>query len=128
LHRSPGTSSGLHHDYHDNLYALLCGSKTFHLYPPSDAPNMYTHGAARAAAHASATSSEDDNDDSDRNRAAQHQQRRRGRGRVCRVRPNGVIVYPTSDVSDADGEDGDISGIAYDAGVALLNRGGGAGQ
>ncbi|KAK9868966.1 hypothetical protein WJX84_003684 [Apatococcus fuscideae] len=40
-----GASSGLHHDYHDNLYILLRGQKRFRLFPPSQAPNMYTHGA-----------------------------------------------------------------------------------
>lgn len=39
-----GASSGLHHDYHDNLYILLRGRKRFRLYPPSEARNMYTHG------------------------------------------------------------------------------------
>lgn len=39
-----GASSGLHHDFHDNLYILLRGRKRFRLYPPTDAPNMYTHG------------------------------------------------------------------------------------
>lgn len=33
--RPPGTSSGLHHDFHDNLYILLRGQKTFQLLPPS---------------------------------------------------------------------------------------------
>lgn len=32
-----GTSSGLHHDYHDNLYILLRGRKRFRLYSPADA-------------------------------------------------------------------------------------------
>lgn len=32
-----GTSSGLHHDYHDNLYVLLRGRKAFRLYSPADA-------------------------------------------------------------------------------------------
>lgn len=39
-----GTSSGLHHDFHDNLYLLLHGSKRFTLFAPSDAFNLYTHG------------------------------------------------------------------------------------
>lgn len=39
-----GSSSGLHHDFHDNLYVLLCGRKRFRLYPPSKAGSMYTHG------------------------------------------------------------------------------------
>jgi hypothetical protein len=33
-HQKP-TSSGLHHDFHDNLYCLLQGSKTFKIAPPS---------------------------------------------------------------------------------------------
>lgn len=39
-----GASSGLHHDYHDNLYVLLRGRKRFRLYPPSMAPLMATQG------------------------------------------------------------------------------------
>ncbi|KAI3427056.1 hypothetical protein D9Q98_006996 [Chlorella vulgaris] len=39
-----GSSSGLHCDYHDNLYVLLRGRKRFRLYPPSQAPRMYTVG------------------------------------------------------------------------------------
>ena len=39
-----GSSSGLHHDFHDNLYVLLRGRKRFVLYPPSSAGRMYTHG------------------------------------------------------------------------------------
>lgn len=41
---SNGSSSGLHHDFHDNLYVLLHGRKRFRLYPASTAHNMYTHG------------------------------------------------------------------------------------
>ncbi len=41
--KSP-SSSGLHHDYHDNLYILLRGTKTFILYPPDEAVNLYTNG------------------------------------------------------------------------------------
>jgi len=33
-------SSGLHHDFHDNLYALLRGTKRFRLFSPADAPLM----------------------------------------------------------------------------------------
>ena len=39
-----GSSTGLHHDYHDNLYVLLRGKKRFRLYPPSLADRMYVHG------------------------------------------------------------------------------------
>eukprot|EP00882_Tetradesmus_deserticola_P027952 GHRQ01031102.1.p1 GENE.GHRQ01031102.1~~GHRQ01031102.1.p1 ORF type:complete len:420 (+),score=173.59 GHRQ01031102.1:80-1261(+) len=39
-----GSSTGLHHDFHDNLYILLRGCKRFRLYPPSAAPDMYVHG------------------------------------------------------------------------------------
>ena len=38
------TCAGLHHDYHDNLYVLIKGEKTFELYAPSDAACMYTKG------------------------------------------------------------------------------------
>ncbi|KAL7531667.1 hypothetical protein ACHAXR_005051 [Thalassiosira sp. AJA248-18] len=39
-----GASSGLHHDYHDNLYIVLKGRKRFRLYSPIDTENMYTRG------------------------------------------------------------------------------------
>ncbi|ELU09462.1 hypothetical protein CAPTEDRAFT_57292, partial [Capitella teleta] len=39
-----GTSSGLHHDFHDNLYILLRGKKRFRLFPPSAASKMKTIG------------------------------------------------------------------------------------
>jgi hypothetical protein len=39
-----GSSSGLHHDYHDNLYVLVHGSKHFRLFSPADAARMYVHG------------------------------------------------------------------------------------
>lgn len=39
-----GASSGLHHDFHDNLYILLRGKKRFILYPPTEAYNLYTQG------------------------------------------------------------------------------------
>ena len=39
-----GSSSGLHHDYHDNLYVLLRGCKRFKLFSPNDAERMYTRG------------------------------------------------------------------------------------
>jgi hypothetical protein len=39
-----GASSGLHHDFHDNLYVLLAGEKEFLLVNPSFAERMYTYG------------------------------------------------------------------------------------
>ncbi|GAX76316.1 hypothetical protein CEUSTIGMA_g3762.t1 [Chlamydomonas eustigma] len=42
-----GSSSGLHHDFHDNLYVLIRGRKRFRLFDPSKAPLMYTHGKIR---------------------------------------------------------------------------------
>ncbi|KEQ65588.1 Clavaminate synthase-like protein [Aureobasidium melanogenum CBS 110374] len=39
-----GTSSGLHHDFHDNLYILLKGRKRFVLYPPSAVYHLDTYG------------------------------------------------------------------------------------
>lgn len=47
---SAGSTSGLHHDYHDNLYVLLQGTKRFRLYPPAMAPTMYTHGDIKVVA------------------------------------------------------------------------------
>ncbi|PRW60895.1 ion channel [Chlorella sorokiniana] len=39
-----GSSTGLHTDFHDNLYVLLRGRKRFRLYPPQLAGKMYTMG------------------------------------------------------------------------------------
>ena len=39
-----GSHSGLHHDYHDNLYVLLAGVKTFTLFPPACVAEMATVG------------------------------------------------------------------------------------
>eukprot|EP00955_Chlamydomonas_euryale_P006348 67490-Chlamydomonas_euryale.AAC.2 len=39
-----GASSGLHHDFHDNLYVLLRGRKRFRLFDPSASPRMHTAG------------------------------------------------------------------------------------
>lgn len=38
------TTSGLHHDFHDNIYILLRGRKTLTLFPPSEYKNMYLVG------------------------------------------------------------------------------------
>ncbi|KAL7510345.1 hypothetical protein ACHAXN_012027 [Cyclotella atomus] len=40
-----GSSSGLHHDYHDNLYIVLSGSKRFRLFSPADTSYLYTRGS-----------------------------------------------------------------------------------
>lgn len=39
-----GSSSGLHHDYHDNLYIVLKGKKRFRLFSPADTQYLYTRG------------------------------------------------------------------------------------
>jgi len=39
-----GSSSGLHHDDADNIYILLRGKKRFTIFPPVNAPLMYTYG------------------------------------------------------------------------------------
>jgi len=39
-----GASSGLHHDYHDNLYIVLRGQKNFRLYSPKDTEKIYSRG------------------------------------------------------------------------------------
>jgi len=44
-------SSGLHHDYHDNVYCVASGEKTFTLFPPAAARSMATVGRV-AAVHA----------------------------------------------------------------------------
>lgn len=41
------TSSGLHHDYHDNVYVLARGEKRFKVFSPLDAERMYTVGEIR---------------------------------------------------------------------------------
>ncbi|WFD30591.1 hypothetical protein MSPP1_001612 [Malassezia sp. CBS 17886] len=38
------TSSGLHHDFHDNLYLLLSGRKRFLLFPPDAHPHLHVRG------------------------------------------------------------------------------------
>jgi hypothetical protein len=38
------SSSGLHHDFHDNLYVLLCGRKRFLLVSPKYALQLDTVG------------------------------------------------------------------------------------
>ena len=42
-----GSSSGLHHDYHDNLYVLLRGRKRFTIFSPADAGAMDVNGRIR---------------------------------------------------------------------------------
>ena len=44
VHACAGSSTGLHHDYHDNLYCLLKGRKRFRVFPPAMAHQLYTHG------------------------------------------------------------------------------------
>ncbi|KAK9811206.1 hypothetical protein WJX73_010422 [Symbiochloris irregularis] len=46
-HSPSGSSSGLHHDFHDNLYVLIRGRKHFELYSPDLAERMYTAGVIR---------------------------------------------------------------------------------
>lgn len=38
------TKSQMHHDFHDNLYCVVSGAKTFTLFPPADADRLYTQG------------------------------------------------------------------------------------
>lgn len=42
-----GKSSGLHHDFHDNLYLLLSGRKRFLIWPPSAHRWLEPHGQVR---------------------------------------------------------------------------------
>lgn len=42
-----GSSSGLHHDHADNIYALLCGKKRFTLFCPGDVDKLYVVGDLR---------------------------------------------------------------------------------
>ena len=59
---SSATSSGLHHDFHDNFYCLVAGQKTFRLYAPTEAANL---GIANATLHPrnGLLSYDDDDDD-----------------------------------------------------------------
>lgn len=41
-----GSTTGLHVDFHDNLYVLLYGKKRFRLFPASALPRLYLHGKA----------------------------------------------------------------------------------
>ena len=41
---SNGSSSKLHHDYHDNLYLVIRGQKTFELFPPNCYSSLYVNG------------------------------------------------------------------------------------
>lgn len=40
-----GSSSGLHHDFHDNFYLLMQGNKRFEIFSPDTAPHMKTFGS-----------------------------------------------------------------------------------
>jgi len=42
--REQRSSSGLHHDFHDNLYVLIRGRKRFRLFPPSALPSLKVVG------------------------------------------------------------------------------------
>ena len=39
------SSSGLHHDFHDNFYFLMHGEKKFTIFPPEQFPNLYLYGS-----------------------------------------------------------------------------------
>eukprot|EP01134_Creolimax_fragrantissima_P003561 CFRG3561T1 len=39
-----GSTSGLHHDFHDNMYVLLRGRKLFTLFSPDQLESMYVYG------------------------------------------------------------------------------------
>lgn len=45
--KSSNTSSGLHHDFHDNLYFLVKGRKNFTIFSPKDAQFMYLEGIVK---------------------------------------------------------------------------------
>jgi len=42
--KGSSSSSGLHHDFHDNLYLLIRGRKRFRLFPPSAAELLHVFG------------------------------------------------------------------------------------
>ena len=41
---STDITTPLHHDFNDNLYVVVQGRKHFTVFPPSQAPNLYTRG------------------------------------------------------------------------------------
>lgn len=43
-HSKEGTSTGLHHDFHDNFYIAIRGRKTFRLFSPRCAEILNTTG------------------------------------------------------------------------------------
>ena len=47
-HSNNGRSSGLHHDFNDNLYVLVRGKKRFRLFPSSNVSHLHTAGNASA--------------------------------------------------------------------------------
>lgn len=42
-----GSSTGLHLDYHDNIYVVLKGKKKFEIYSPDSADRLPTFGEIR---------------------------------------------------------------------------------
>lgn len=46
-----GQTSGLHHDFHDNLYVLLRGEKRFLLFPPDAHPFLHMRGDVARVHH-----------------------------------------------------------------------------
>ncbi|PWN27950.1 Clavaminate synthase-like protein [Jaminaea rosea] len=46
-----GKSSGLHHDFHDNLYALIRGRKRFVLFPPTAFKFLHPRGTVERVHH-----------------------------------------------------------------------------
>eukprot|EP01084_Bolivina_argentea_P122670 217371_1 len=43
-HSLTGTSSKLHHDFHDNLYCVIRGKKQFQIFPPKSVYSLYVNG------------------------------------------------------------------------------------
>jgi len=100
FHRSPGSTSGLHHDFHDNIYALVMGHKYFHIYPPSSAPDLYTYGMKDGY-----KLKQDDDDDNDAGEASDDESDPAQSGNHCIIHPNGVIEYlSASDYAETESD------------------------
>ena len=46
-HSVRGTSSKLHHDFHDNFYCVVRGTKSFELFPPECIESLYVNGTVK---------------------------------------------------------------------------------
>jgi hypothetical protein len=81
---TPGSSTGLHHDFHDNLYVLLRGRKRFRLFPPTAVGAMYVRGRV-VAAHPNGRIVYEGQGDVAADGSGRHDSKRGGRSFPCYV-------------------------------------------